>query len=679
MALLSIEQLTLQYRLQGEYFTALQDISLTMPHSETYGIVGESGSGKSTLAAAALGLFPPNSRITHGEIQFNGMDFQRLSLPERRKIWGAQIGYVPQDPLTALNPAIRIGEQIAEISRRHAGKSRAEAMARAVEMLDRVKLADPEQIARRYPHQLSGGQRQRALIAMALSSSSLQFLVLDEPTTSLDVTTEAAILDLFMELQDNHRAATLLITHNLGVVARMANRVAVLYAGEIMEDAPKERLFAAPLHPYTQLLLRAVPRIGMGKVMLQAISGQISSLRDRLSGCAFAARCPLAIDRCHSEKPQLLSVSAVHSVSCHRWEDIAAGTLSIQKQKTHAAPQPAEANNGRLLKGCDFSVRYKNSMFGRAIRAVDGVSFELGRGKTLGLVGESGSGKSSLSRALIGLVNLQSGEATLGDVELKGHPRQRTRDTIRAVQMIFQHPDESLNPYRTIGQILERPLRFLAKLTSQEVKQRAAALLDAVNLPADYLHRFPSELSGGEKQRVAIARAFAANPRLIICDEPVSSLDVSVQAAIINLLAQLQAEQNVSYLFISHDLAVVANLADDIAVIYLGEIVESGAADSFFTPPHHPYTEALLSAIPKPDPNAVEQRIRLVGDMPSAAKIPAGCRFHTRCPRYLGDLCRTHRPPLQTDSSGKQYRCHIPPGELAEAQNMPGLPQREIR
>jgi peptide/nickel transport system ATP-binding protein len=687
--ILSIDNLTVAYRLQGVWLEAIREVSLRVAAAQTYGIVGESGSGKSTLVQAVMGYLSANGAVRQGNIYIEGEDWLHATRRRRQQIWGARLSMVPQDPLSALNPALTIGEQIAELVRRHARLPRKAARERAIEMLRRVKLPDPERIARRYPHQISGGQQQRALIAMALASPELRLLVLDEPTTSLDVTTEAAILDLFAELQADHRAATIFVTHNLGVVARMCQRVAVLYAGEVMEDAPTETLYGAALHPYTRLLLRAVPRIG-DSTPLQAIAGRIPSLRQRPSGCVFAPRCPIATDLCHAHKPPLERAEEGHLVRCHHWRAVADGSLRVEEASSalrRREMQSAEISffeqlfsddqNGAqatVMRAEHVRVQYgARGLLGRLLgrkppfRAVDDVSMRVPRGKTLGLVGESGSGKTTFARSLIGLVEIESGEAHLLDMPLRGTPRQRAKATLKAMQMIFQHPEESLNPYRTVGQTLRRPLMTLSGMSRAEADRAAAELLRAVNLPADYLSRFPSELSGGEKQRVAIARAFAAQPALILCDEPVSSLDVSVQASILNLLAQLQAQYDVAYLFISHDLAVVGYLADYIAVIYRGQLVERGRAESFFTPPHHPYTEALLASLPLPDPKARLRRIRLPDDQPSGG-VPSGCRFHPRCPRYLGEVCRTQAPPWQRDTQGRYYRCHIPPSELATLQ-----------
>jgi peptide/nickel transport system ATP-binding protein len=677
MPTLWIDHLTISYQLQNTWLDAVSDVSLSIEAGQTYGLVGESGSGKSTLAQAIMRYLDKNGTVRRGSIYLDDDNLLTKSDREMRQIWGARLSMVPQDPLTALNPSIKVGEQIAEVSRLHDKMAPKAAWNRAIEMLTRVKIADPERVAQRYPHQLSGGMLQRALIAMALCSTTPRLLILDEPTTSLDVTTEASILDLFAELRSRHNAATLFVTHNLGVVARMCDRVAVLYAGEMMEDTTMPTLFQHSLHPYTRLLLAAVPRIGQdkNKVVLSAIPGQIPSLRARPTGCVFAPRCPAALELCYRVKPPMEEAAPGHCVRCHRWQEIANGSLSLDSKPERAAhpngktSQPPET----LLDAQHVYVRYQSGgLLNRLLRgkpptivkAVDDVSLSVPRGRIVGLVGESGSGKTSFARSVIGLVHISSGEVRLLDMPLRGRPRWRAKAVLQKLQMVFQHPEESLNPYHTVGTTLRRPLMTLAGLDKRAADARVADLLKAVNLPADYASRFPNELSGGEKQRVAIARAFAAQPDLIVCDEPVSSLDVSVQASVLNLLARLQSQFNAAYLFISHDLAVVGYLADLIAVIYLGQIVEMGEAATFFDPPFHPYAEALLSSIAAPDPTAQRRRIRLDGEIPSAVNIPTGCRFHTRCPRRLGEICDTQEPPWRSDNHGRQYRCHIPADEL---------------
>jgi peptide/nickel transport system ATP-binding protein len=686
--ILSVENLVVSYRLQNEWLDAVRDVSLDILPGQTYGLVGESGSGKSTLVQAIMRYLGANGSVRSGAIRLDGEDLLAKTTRQMRDVWGSKMSMVPQDPLSSLNPSLRIGEQIAEISRRHEGLSQGEAWQRAIQALSQVRIADAEEIARRYPHQLSGGMQQRVVIAMALCTSP-RLLVLDEPTTSLDVTTESAILDLFDELLRKNQSATLYVTHNLGVVARMCGRVAVLYASELMEDAPVSELFHHSLHPYTLSLLECVPRVGQGKrdIRLRAIPGQIPSLRNAPPACVFAPRCPAALEICHRVKPPLEEAAPGHCVKCHRWREIADGSLRLDEAQAQAAiPSNGKRAPAPLLTIENLRVQFEsggllNRLFGgdSTVKAVDDVSLDVPRGYTVGLVGESGSGKTSLARSVIGLVDVTAGKIELLGVELHGRPGQRNREVLRQLQMVFQHPEESLNPYHTIGDTLRRPLMTLAGESKAAAEAGVGALLDAVHLPRDYVNRYPNELSGGEKQRIAIARAFAAQPELIVCDEPVSSLDVSVQASILNLLAELQHERETAYLFISHDLAVVGYLADIIAVIYLGQLVEVGSAKAFFEPPHHPYTEALLSSIPVPDPDAQHERIHLEGDVPSAVNIPSGCRFHTRCPRFLGRICMDQEPPWRTDEHGRQYRCHIPVDELRAAQSDPtNVPQRAL-
>ncbi len=680
MARLEVQNLTVGYWLNGEWLDAVSDISLCIEAGQTYGLVGESGSGKSTLAQAIMRYLGGNGAVRSGMISLDGDDLTAKSTHEMRELWGAKLGLVPQDPLTSLNPSLTIGEQIAEITRRHAGLDHAESLRQAVDTLSKVRIANPDDIARCYPHQLSGGMQQRVVIAMALSTNPA-LLVLDEPTTNLDVTTEAAVLDLFTELLHKNETAALYVTHNLGLVARMCDRVAVLYAGELMVDAEMRTLFKRPLHPYTISLLGCIPRPGQNKYnfTLQSIPGQPPGLRDRPNGCVFASRCPVALEHCFRVKPDLEVTDDGQKVRCHRWREIADGMLRFD-QVAPATPKIAEqTGEEELLTIQGLEVNYPRGNFIERlidpekfgpVKAVDHISLKLPRGKTLGLVGESGSGKTSLARSVAGLVNVESGRIELLEADLTRPATNRAPETLRHLQMVFQHPEESFNPYHTIGEILRRPLITLSGKTTEEAEATISSLLRAVHLPEEYAGRLPGELSGGEKQRVAIARAFAAQPDLIICDEPVSALDVSIQASILNLLSELQQERRTAYLFISHDLAVVGYLADMIAVIYLGQIIEISNAEHFFDAPHHPYTEALLSAIPVPDPDMQRSRILLEGDLPDPAHTPTGCRFHTRCPRYLGDICKTVEPPWRTDpQDGRQLRCHIPLEELRKVQN----------
>ncbi len=682
---LQVEDLTVAYQQGADWLDAVRDFSMQIEPGQTYGLVGESGSGKTTIAMAIMRYLGEEGRVRKGRIAFEGRDLLALSDSQMRRVWGAKMSLVPQNPLSSLNPSIRVGEQLAEVLRFHEGLDHAAAKARVLQLLRMVRLPDPERVASNYPHQISGGMQQRVLIAMALSTAP-HLLVLDEPTTSLDVTTQASILDLFRDLIQGIQSAVLYVTHNLGVVAQICDRVVVLYAGELVEDAPLEALFRQPLHPYTQGLLDSVPKLGQNKnqVQLQSIQGQIPPLGARASGCVFIDRCPLAIEVCR-DRPPLYSPNSSRRSRCHRWDEIAAGKVSAKQPSLFPDPhqnEPEQAAEGEphspVLSMQDIKVYFEirrnlaqvlSGQPARQVRAVDGVNLEIPAGRTMGLVGESGSGKTTLARAVVGLV-----ERTGGNIELLGLPlpptlSRRSQEILKHLQMVFQNPEEALNPYLSVGASLRRPLMTLMGKSRQEADAEVQKLLASVRLPGDYSRRMPGQLSGGEKQRIAIARAFASSPDLLLADEPVSSLDVSVQASILNLLNKLQMEESSTLLFISHDLAVVGYLADVIAVIYLGQIMEITRAENLFEPPYHPYTEALLSAIPVPDPAARQENIRLEGDIPSPADGLSGCPFHTRCPRFLGDICVEVTPPWRVDErTGKGYACHIPQEELFAVQ-----------
>lgn len=643
------------------------------------GLVGESGSGKSTLVLAVLHYLSQNARILSGRIELAGQNLLTLSQREMQAIWGRHITLVPQDPFSSLNPSIRIGEQIAEMLRFQLKLPTDQARQRAMELLEMVKITNPQQVAENYPHQISGGMQQRVLIALALSTEP-DLLVLDEPTTSLDVTTQAVVLDLIRDLIRERRTAALYITHNLGVVAQLCDRVAVLYAGELVEQAPTHQLFATPLHPYTRGLLDSIPRLTETKTenKLRFIQGQIPSLsqRDKQKKiCIFLDRCPLELPIC-LEHPPLYDAGGEHRSRCHRWQEIKSGTVDARQP----LPEPAEieANGGAPILQVDglevwYPVhnRLGEVLLGRAqqtVRAVDRTSLQLTHKATVGLVGESGSGKTTIARAIVGLVEPDGGSIELLGVELPKRVSRRGLNVLRQIQMIFQDPDEALNPSMTVGEVVSRPLVTLLGMPPRQARRQIPRLLEAVRLPAGYASRLAEELSGGERQRVAIARAFAANPDVLICDEPVSALDVSVQAVILNLLNSLQGEYGTSLLFISHDLAVVGYLADEIAVIYLGRIMEAAKSSVLFEPPLHPYTEALLSATPSPDPGVQHTRIHLEGEIPTPQKTSPGCPFHSRCPRKLGEICEHVEPPWQVTGSGKRIYCHIPLVDLATIQ-----------
>ena len=524
--------------------------------------------------------------------------------------------------------------------------------------------------------------QQRVTIAMALITNP-ELLIMDEPTTGLDVTTEAVILELVRGLIADRDTSVIYITHNLGVVAQLCQRVLVLYAGEIMEEAEVHELFAAPHHPYTLGLIRSVPKPGDSKhaVRLQSISGNPPSLKQLPSGCVFADRCPLVIDVCRTDKPPLETLPGDRLVRCHRWEEVTQPNLDeIRRGDPVDRPPPPKRDQttATLMRVTDLSKHFPVAPTLREalqrieptpIRAVDGVELQLRAGQTLGLVGESGSGKTTLARVIIGLQERSGGKLELLGMDVRNSVRERSEDVLSKLQMVFQNPQNSLNPYLSVRQTIRRPLIKLRGMAPVDADAEVLNLLERVNLRAEYAERYPDELSGGEKQRVAIARAFASDPDLIICDEPVSALDVSVQAAVLTLLAQLQEEHDSAYLFISHNLSVVGFLADTIAVMYLGQLFEVGEARELFQPPYHPYTEALVSAIPVADPTHKTERILLSDNLPSAQNLPSGCRFHTRCPRKIGEICETDEPPWREAEAGHSIRCHIPLDELTELQS----------
>ena len=676
--ILEVSNLDITYDTDAGPLDTVRNVSLRIQQGEVFGLVGESGSGKTTLARAIVRYLPGNGRIRNGSVLLDGRNLLELSGKEMRRTWGRQIAMVHQDPAAAVNPAIPIGEQLAETARAHLAMSRPQARQKALDMLAQVRIPDPEAVARRYAHQLSGGMLQRVLIAAALVTNP-QLLIMDEPTTALDVTTEAVILDLIRDLLNQYQIAVLYITHNLGVVARIADRVGVMYAGELVEEGLVREVYKAAQHPYTVGLLGCVPSLNTNKreIELQAISGYIPRPDELPDGCIFAPRCSMAQAACRQERPALVRIYPGHATACIRWQEVQETLGNSQFQRKEAVTGSAVGEPPLVLEASEvkkyFSVPGRNLaalLRGEraTVKAVDNISLRVRDGFTMGIVGESGCGKTTLARCIAGLE-----EATGGEIELEGQVlpyelKNRPKDQLKKIQMIFQNPDASLNPYHTIGNIIGRPVAQQGGASREEIKRRVNELLEAVHLPPEYEQRLPHELSGGEKQRVAIARAFATQPRLMICDEPISSLDVSVQASLMNLLVELQREMGMAYLFISHDLAAVRHISDWIAVIYLGRLWEVGPAQEVFAPPSHPYTEALLSAIPIPDPDAHQEQIRLPGSVPSAINIPPGCRFHTRCPRKIGPICETEEPPWQETGNYHRICCHIPLDELNNLQ-----------
>jgi peptide/nickel transport system ATP-binding protein len=677
-----VENLGISYETRNGDVSAVKDVTFEIHRGETVGIVGESGCGKSTLAYGMVNYLGRNGKISKGDIIFQGQSLVGRSVEELRQLRGNQISMVYQDPMTSLNPVLRIGEQMVEVLTVHRGMSNKEARERCASMLARVNMADPERVLERYPHQISGGQQQRVVIAMAMLNNPA-LLIMDEPTTALDVTIEATVLDLVNELRRDFDTAILLISHNMGVIARVSDRVGVMYAGELVEMAPVEEIFANPRHPYTQGLIRCLPKLGRSKQgsVLYPIRGRVPSPSNLPPGCLFEPRCDYAREKCRQERPQLRYLNSEHTTRCFFSEEIDPSDWTPPPDMVPIVRETKDAEEvvESILSVNSLQTYYRHSgssplsLVGLGkkeyVKAVDGVSFEVLRGKTLGVVGESGCGKSTLIKTIIGLEAKTDGEAEFMSFDIGDKVEKRDLTLIRELQMVFQNPDSTMNPSYTIGKQIERPLRRFKTVPKDQIRDEVVRLLRAVKLDEFYYDRLPRQLSGGEKQRVGIARALAGRPDLVLCDEPVSALDVSVQAAVINLLLEIQKEFSTTMMFIAHDLSVVRFFSDYIAVMYLGQIVEIGPAEQIYAPPYHPYTEALLSAVPIPDPTAEQKRIRLDGTVPSPLNPPSGCRFHTRCPRRKllpdgGKICETDVPPWRDVGDGHRIFCHIPLDEL---------------
>jgi peptide/nickel transport system ATP-binding protein len=602
--MLTVDDLTVRYRTPGGEIEALASVSLFVAKGATLALVGESGSGKSTVALAAMGLLPPEAKLVSGRILLDRDDILAMRPAERRRLRGARASLVFQDPFSVLNPSLRIGEQVGETLVHHRGFSTATAHSRAVALLDEVGIVNPAVVARQYPHELSGGMRQRALIAGALAAEP-ELLILDEPTTALDVTIEAQILGLLEALRKARGLTMLFISHNLGVVRRIADDVAVLYAGQVIEYGRTADVLHAPVHPYTKGLLAAIPRLGQKKKHLASIPGRLPDLRVPPLGCRFQARCPFATP--DSASPQALvdlgnrRVRCVNAAALQRiaWPVEPEPTSQVTAASVESTIVDARGlsksfpQRGRLLGGLIPRLR------GSELKAVNDVSLSIAQGEVMGLVGESGSGKTTLGRAILRLIEPSSGTIRIAGEIVTGRPQSALDPMRRVAQIVFQNPDSSLNPRKTVRELLGRPIARFGLASRSEIPTRINTLLDLVRLPSHYADRYAHQMSGGEKQRVGIARALATGPRFIVCDEPVSALDVSVQAAIINLLADLRDRLGVAYLFISHDISVVAHLADKVAVMHRGKIVEVGSAGTIMNAPQHPYTRRLLDAVPR--------------------------------------------------------------------------------
>jgi peptide/nickel transport system ATP-binding protein len=646
--LLRVDSLDVEFSAKEGTIRALRDVSMTVQQGETVGIVGESGSGKSTLALAIVRYLANNARIPNGTITFKGQDVYELSQAELRTIRGNEIAHVAQNASRALNPSLRIGTQIKESIELHQDPASDEAaMERVYEVLEQVNIPDPSEFAQRYPSELSGGQQQRALIAVGLSCNP-DFLILDEPTTGLDVTTQAKLLDLIDDLKIEVNVGIMLITHNLGVVAQIADRVNILYAGKMMEKGPVDDVFDLPANPYTQALLATTPELGKQK-NLRAIPGQIPALGDIPDGCIFADRCEFVTDECRSGDIEMEDVSENHETRCLNWETAVDDPIESEfttRETSTAGDVILEAEN--VVKHYDQGTIVQKLLTDHnPVRAVQGVDLQVSENETVGLVGESGCGKSTLGRTLLRLHDPTEGTIRYRGDDLQDLSKSEIEAFRSECQILFQDPEASINPRKTVKSVIERPLKLFTEMDAGARDERISELLDQVFLTEDLKSKYPHELSGGQQQRVAIARAFATNPSLVVLDEPVSSLDVSVQASILNLLNDLREEFDTSYLLISHDMGVIETVCDRLAVMYLGKIVEQGSIRDVFEPPYHPYTRSLLSGIPSLDPASGDNRLRLEGDVPSARDPPTGCSFHTRCPQKIDGVCEAEEPTLQ--------------------------------
>ena len=663
-----VDRLAALIERDGPPVRPVDGLSFSIERGETFAIVGESGCGKSMTALTMLRLLPETGQITDGTVTVDGLEVMALPEAAMRSVRGRRIAIIFQEPATSLNPVLTVGRQIGEVLERHLGLSGAPARQRAIELLEAVGMPDASRRLEEYPFQLSGGLKQRVMIAIALAAEP-DLLIADEPTTALDVTIQAQVLDLLRRLQQERGMAILLITHDLGVVAQMANRVGVMYAGQLVEIATRAAFFGSPQHPYSRKLFEALPDASKRGGTLAVIKGQVPALYSDFKGCRFADRCDFAWERCRGEEPGLQDSGAGHRIRCHLY-DAAEGASRraagiVQPIAAPGAEPPApQAGGAPLLAVRDLIVHFpiRRGLFKRTVghvKAVDGLSLDIAAGRTLALVGESGCGKTTAGKAILQLLREASGEVTFDGVrldQLKGNALRRRRADF---QIVFQDPYASLNPRMRVNDILEEGILSLGLqtgLAGSQTETRILQLLDQVGLPRDARQRYPHEFSGGQRQRIAIARALAVNPKLIVCDEPTSALDVSVQAQILNLLKTLQQELSLSYLFITHNIAVVEYLAHDVAVMYLGRIVERGSTNEVLGSPKHPYTQALLSAVPSLTEEGMRGMIRLQGELPSPVHPPAGCHFHPRCPQ-VREECRQAYPAAVATGGTQQVSC----------------------
>ena len=678
---LEIDGLCISYFVRSGEIPAVVDFSLTLAPGESVGLVGESGCGKSTVALAIMRYMGSNGGIVGGTVKFKGRDMAEMSEEELRQLRGSQIAMIYQEPMAALNPSVTIGKQLMEVPMIHKDALPAEARKLAIQMLADVHLPDPERVMDAYPHQISGGQQQRVVIAMALLGEPA-LLLLDEPTTALDVTVEAGIVELIAELSRKFNTSLLYISHNLGLMLEVCDRIGVMYSGEVVESGHIDSIFEWPKHPYTHGLFGCIPLPHADKNArpLVAIPGQLPLPHERPTGCNFGPRCNFFEEGvCNTAQIAMEAVDTddddAHQVRCKRWSDLDHEAV-IPKGPEHA---PVEL--GDFVLEIDSMQKYYEvhdtsvkAMFTggsvKYVKANEELNFKAREGETVAIVGESGCGKSTFAKVLMGLETATDGNVRHAGKEIGGMAvKDRSPQQLGSLQMVFQNPNDTLNPSLTIGSQISRVIRkFGVESDPVKVRELVLKLLDTVKLPREFEWRKPRQLSGGQKQRVGIARAFAGNPSMVIADEPISALDVSVAAAVTELLMDIQRESKTTLLFISHDLSAVRYLADRVVVMYLGQIMERGTTDEVFSPPYHPYTEALLSAVPIADPSVNKRRIVLEGNLPSVMDPPKGCPFSTRCPRHLGDICETKVPDVQFNADRHGIACHIDMNELRKVE-----------
>ena len=665
--LVTVQDLSVAYRTGDGWIDAISDVSFDIHQGEVLGLVGESGCGKSTLALTLLGYRHPRSRIATGGVTLIGRDLLTLPPKALSELRGKQVSFVPQNPTTALNPARRVGELVIEVLLAHgAASSTGMAKERVIDLFAQVGLPQSSDLMRRFPHQLSGGQQQRVCIAIALACKP-DLVVLDEPTTGLDVTTQEQIIDLLGDLKHQLGMSMLYVTHDLAVLAQIADRVGVLYAGRLVEVAPTSILFTEPRHPYTRGLIASVPRLRPDDDV--PAPGALRGLLRRAElpqGCPFQVRCDFAEPSCATNVQRLETIAEGHQVACQRWRDITRPEI-YGDDEPETTFKPISSESILTLQNVTVGYGGRGSHWGRlfgrrSLAVVHDASFHIQQGETFALVGESGSGKSTIARAISGLLTTESGKILFQGEPVSGRIEARSQELRRLIQYVFQNPDASLNPRMQIGRILARPLELLGDVEKEDIPPRVATALEDVRLDPGYAGRYPDQLSGGERQRVAIARALIVRPVLLLCDEILSALDVSVQANILDLLRSLRSEHKVSMLFISHDIVVVRTLADHIGVMYRGQLLEIGSNEEVFAPPFHPYTHMLLSAVPslKPRHRAIDRPLQTS----SAKSGPGGCAFAGRCPWQIGSICEDTAPPWRDAGGGLRLRCHHEIDEL---------------